>query len=144
MRPKARRARWSRSTATARCGRWSAARDYVSSIYNRATQANRQPGSSFKLFVYLSALEAGYRPDDMVDAPPITINGWSPRNDSAMSSRQVADAPVAFAYSINTVAARLGQQVGYAHRRRHGAALRHHHPYRHQPAMALGSSRRCG
>ena len=58
-RRKARRARWSRSTATARSGRWSAAATMSTSSYNRATQANRQPGSSFKLFVYLSALEVG-------------------------------------------------------------------------------------
>src|SRR4051812_548550 len=56
-------------------------RDYVSSIYNRATQAARQPGSSFKLFVYLAALEAGHKPDDMVSADPVRINGWSPRNN---------------------------------------------------------------
>ncbi len=87
-------------------------RDYVNSIYNRATQSARQPGSSFKLFVYLAALEAGHKPDDMVSADPVNINGWSPRNDShvisgAISLRQ------AFAQSINTVSARLGQEVGF-------------------------------
>jgi penicillin-binding protein 1A len=45
-------------------------RDYVTSIYNRATQATRQPGSAFKLFVYLTALEAGHTPNDtVVDEP---------------------------------------------------------------------------
>jgi penicillin-binding protein 1A len=87
-------------------------RDYVTSIYNRATMSERQPGSSFKLFVYLAALEAGHKPDDMVSAEPVNINGWSPRNDThilsgAISLRQ------AFAQSINTVAARLGQEVGF-------------------------------
>src|SRR4051794_24144956 len=86
-------------------------RDYLNSSYNRATQANRQPGSSFKLFVYLSAIEAGYRPDTVVDASPITINGWSPRNDSGYDFGQVP-MRVAFAYSINTVAVRLAQLVG--------------------------------
>src|SRR3954463_7865995 len=86
-------------------------RDYVNSSYNRATQANRQPGSSFKLFVYLSAIESGYRPETVVDASPITINGWSPRNDSGHEFGQVP-MRVAFAYSINTVAVRLAQQVG--------------------------------
>jgi penicillin-binding protein 1A len=57
-------------------------KDYVASIYNRATQATRQPGSAFKLFVYLAALEAGHKPDDMVVDEPVTINGWSPRNSS--------------------------------------------------------------
>ena len=81
------------------------------SIYNRATQATRQPGSSFKLFVYLTALEAGYRPDTIVEDAPITINGWSPRNDNG---RYVGPVPLraAFAYSINTVAVRLAQEVG--------------------------------
>src|SRR5688572_17472989 len=57
-------------------------RDYVTSIYNRATQAARQPGSAFKLFVYLAAIEFGYTPETTVEDKPITINGWSPRNNS--------------------------------------------------------------
>ncbi len=86
-------------------------RNYVQSTYNRATQATRQSGSAFKLFVYLAALEAGYRPETMVVDEPITIDGWSPRNDNG---RYVGPVPLraAFAYSINTVAARLAQQVG--------------------------------
>src|SRR5690348_8503015 len=52
-------------------------KDYVSSIYNRATQAERQPGSSFKLFVYLSALESGMKPTDTIVDEPVTIDGWS-------------------------------------------------------------------
>jgi len=85
-------------------------RDYVNSSYNRATQAIRQPGSSFKLFVYMTAIEAGYRPDTIVHDDPITINGWTPRNDNG---RHVGAVPmrVAFAYSINTVAVRLAQEV---------------------------------
>jgi penicillin-binding protein 1A len=87
-------------------------RDYVQSLYNRATQSARQPGSSFKLFVYLAALEAGHKPDDMISADPVDIGGWSPRNDGhalhgSISLRQ------AFAQSINTVSARLGQEVGF-------------------------------
>src|SRR3546814_14471702 len=53
--------------------------DYVSSNYNRATQAVRQPGSAFKLFVYLAALEAGYTPETAVVDEPVEINGWQPR-----------------------------------------------------------------
>ncbi|WP_324748940.1 PBP1A family penicillin-binding protein [Sphingomonas sp. LY54] len=87
-------------------------RDYVSSIYNRATQATRQPGSAFKLFVYLSALEAGYTPDDTVVDEPITIGGWSPRNSSRSHSGPVTIRE-AFARSINTISARLGQEVGF-------------------------------
>src|SRR5205085_11119383 len=54
--------------------------DYRTSSYNRATQANRQPGSSFKLFVYLAGLEAGLTPDTPILDAPITIGRWSPRN----------------------------------------------------------------
>jgi len=86
-------------------------RDYLNSSYNRATQAIRQPGSSFKLFVYMAAIESGYRPDTIVEDAPITVGGWSPRNDNG---RNVGQLPmrVAFAYSINTVAVRLAQEVG--------------------------------
>ncbi|MFT3976409.1 MAG: PBP1A family penicillin-binding protein [Sphingomonas bacterium] len=87
--------------------------DYVSSIYNRATQAERQPGSAFKLFVYLAALEAGKTPESTEIDEPVTIDGWSPRNDSRRNSGQVT-LRTAFAYSLNTIAAKLGQQVGFA------------------------------
>ena len=87
-------------------------RDYVASIYNRATQATRQPGSAFKLFVYLAALETGLRPDSMIADAPITIHGWSPRNSTRTFAGQVTIRE-AFARSINTVSARLGQQVGF-------------------------------
>ena len=86
--------------------------DYVNSIYNRATQAVRQPGSAFKLFVYLAALEAGKTPEDKEVDEPVTIDGWSPRNDSRRNSGEVT-LRTAFAYSLNTVAAKLGQQVGF-------------------------------
>ncbi len=86
-------------------------RDYVDSIYNRATQAVRQPGSAFKLFVYLTALESGYLPGSMVQDAPITVNGWSPRNDNGRYLGPVS-VRAAFALSINTVAVRLAQDVG--------------------------------
>jgi len=87
-------------------------RDYVTSLYNRATQATRQPGSSFKLFTYLAALEAGYAPGDVVVDEPVTINGWTPRNSSRSHSGAVTIRE-AFARSINTIAAKLGQEVGF-------------------------------
>ena len=86
--------------------------DYVRSIYNRATQAQRQPGSAFKLFVYLAALESGKTPEDRELDAPVTIDGWSPRNDSRRFSGEVT-LRTAFAYSLNTIAAKLGQQVGF-------------------------------
>jgi len=114
-------------------------KDYVSSIYNRATQATRQPGSAWKLFVYLAALEAGMNPDSQVNDAPITIDGWSPRNSSRRFSGQVS-LRTAFAYSLNTVSARLGQEVGFATvadmARRFGIST----PVNTKPAMVLGTS----
>jgi penicillin-binding protein 1A len=114
-------------------------KDYVASIYNRATQATRQPGSAFKLFVYLTALEAGRKPDDMVVDEPVTINGWSPRN-SSRAFRGEMSLRTAFAYSVNTVAAKLGQEVGFgeiaAMARRFGITT----PVDTHPAMVLGTS----
>ncbi|MEK6541055.1 MAG: PBP1A family penicillin-binding protein [Pseudomonadota bacterium] len=88
-------------------------RDYVTSNYNRATTAERQPGSSWKLFVYMAALESGYRIDDRVVDEPITIDGWSPRNSNGRFSGEM-DLRTAFAYSVNTVAARLGDGIGFS------------------------------
>ncbi|SEL67216.1 penicillin-binding protein 1A [Sphingomonas palmae] len=113
--------------------------DYVSSIYNRATQAVRQPGSAFKLFVYLAAIEAGKTPDDKELDAPVTIDGWSPRNDSRRNSGEVT-LRTAFAYSLNTVAAKLGQMVGFQTvadmARRFGITT----PVNTHPSMVLGTS----
>ncbi|MHA3841848.1 transglycosylase domain-containing protein [Sphingomonas aestuarii] len=114
-------------------------KDYVASIYNRATQATRQPGSAWKLFVYLAALEAGIKPDDQVVDRPVTINGWSPRNSSGRFSGTMT-LRNAFAYSINTVAAQLGQEVGTGTiadmARRFGVTT----PINTQPSSVLGTS----
>ncbi|PLK24428.1 transglycosylase domain-containing protein [Novosphingobium sp. TH158] len=113
--------------------------DYVSSNYNRATLAVRQPGSAFKLFVYLAALEAGYKPDDAVVDEPVTIEGWSPRNSGGTFAGQI-DVRTAFAYSKNTVAAQLGNEVGFGAiagvARRFGITT----PVNTMPSMVLGSS----
>src|SRR3954469_14840152 len=114
-------------------------RDYVSSIYNRATQAARQPGSSFKLFVYLAALEAGHKPDDMVSADPVKINGWSPRNNGHVINGNVS-LRQAFAQSINTVSVRLGQEVGFSTVADMAQRLGISSKIVTHPSMALGSS----
>ena len=88
-------------------------RDYVDSLYNRATQAERQPGSAFKLFVYLSALESGMKPTDTIVDEPITIDGWSPRNSTRTNVGPVT-LREAFSRSINTVSAKIGAQLGFA------------------------------
>ncbi|MBU6207058.1 MAG: PBP1A family penicillin-binding protein [Alphaproteobacteria bacterium] len=113
--------------------------DYVKSNYNRGTKAERQPGSAFKLFVYLTALEAGKKPSDPEVDSPVTINGWSPRNANGRYSGQI-NIRTAFAYSVNTVAAKLGQELGTGAiadmARRFGITT----PINTEPAMVLGSS----
>jgi penicillin-binding protein 1A len=88
-------------------------KDYVSSLYNRATQAERQPGSAFKLFVYLAALESGMKPTTTLVDEPITIDGWSPRN-STRSHLGPVTLREAFARSINTISAKIGAQLGFS------------------------------
>lgn len=113
--------------------------DYVETNYNRATDAMRQPGSAFKLFVYLAALEAGYTPEDSVVDTPVTIDGWTPRNSSRGFVGET-NLRTAFALSINTVAAQLGNEVGFGSvgsmARRFGITT----PVSSFPSMVLGSS----
>ena len=87
-------------------------RDYVDSIYNRATQAERQPGSSWKLFVYLAALESGMKPTDTIVDEPVTIDGWTPRNSTRTNAGPVS-LREAFSRSINTISAKIGDAVGF-------------------------------
>ncbi|MCA1654707.1 MAG: transglycosylase domain-containing protein, partial [Sphingomonadales bacterium] len=88
-------------------------RDYVSSIYNRATQAERQPGSSFKLFVYLAALESGMKPTDTMVDQPVEIEGWRPRNSTRGYAGTVT-LREAFSRSINTISAQIGAKLGFS------------------------------
>jgi penicillin-binding protein 1A len=86
-------------------------RDYDESVFNRATQAKRQPGSAFKPFVYLAALENGITPNDVRDDGPVDIDGWTPTNFGGRSYGTVTLSE-ALAHSINTVTAGLAQEVG--------------------------------
>ena len=86
-------------------------RNYGESQYNRATSARRQPGSAFKLFSYLAALENGASPSDRSVDEPIKVGNWQPKNYSGrnygpMSLRE------AFARSINTVAVKVAEKTG--------------------------------
>ncbi len=85
--------------------------DYKASQFNRATQARRQPGSTFKLFVLLAALEYGYKPADRFLDAPVNIGGWRPRNyrDQYLGQVSIGDA---VALSLNSVAVRVSEAVG--------------------------------
>ena len=113
--------------------------DYVTSNYNRAVNAVRQPGSAWKLFVYLAALEAGIKPNDRVVDEPVTIEGWSPQNSGGSYAGEI-DIRTAFAYSKNTIAAKLGEEVGFGlvagMARRFGITT----PVNTMPSMVLGTS----
>ena len=89
-------------------------RDYGRSQFNRATQAQRQPGSAFKPFVYLAGLEAGMHPQDRVVDTPIRIGNWQPHNYSDRYQGEMTLA-AALAQSVNTVAAQVAQRAGILH-----------------------------
>jgi 1A family penicillin-binding protein len=86
-------------------------RDYEVSQFNRVTQARRQAGSLFKLFVYLTALQKGYDPQSTVIDRPTQIGDWEPQNANGRF-RGAVTLRTAFAQSINTVAAQLADEVG--------------------------------
>jgi penicillin-binding protein 1A len=113
--------------------------DYAKGPFNRAIDAHRQAGSAWKPFVYLTAMETGRTPDLMVVDEPVTINGWSPRNFEPEFMGQIT-LETALAHSVNTVAARLADEVG----RENVAATAHRMGIVSQintdPAMALGTT----
>lgn len=86
-------------------------RDYATSPFNRVTQARRQPGSTFKLFVYLAAIEAGWDPDDTIDNRPIETGSYRPKNAGGAYSDTIT-LEQAFASSSNVAAVRLMGEVG--------------------------------
>jgi penicillin-binding protein 1A len=86
-------------------------RNYRQSPFNRAVQARRQPGSAFKLFVYLAALRDGAGPDSLVVGAPVTIGGWTPSNHEGGGGRDLTLRD-AFAQSNNVIAARVYQTAG--------------------------------
>jgi penicillin-binding protein 1A len=86
-------------------------RNYTESQYNRAVTAKRQPGSAFKPFVYLTAIEAGLTPETVRQDAPLDIKGWKPENYSHEYFGPVT-LTQALAMSLNTVAVRLGLEVG--------------------------------
>jgi penicillin-binding protein 1A len=113
-------------------------RSHADSQFNRAVQARRQPGSSFKLFVYLAALRGGLKPSSTVVDRPISIGDYQPENFShryrgAMSVRR------AFSSSINTVAVQLSEAVGRKPVIDVARDLGITTPLKPQPSLALGA-----
>ena len=111
---------------------------YADSQFDRATAARRQAGSAFKPFVYLTAMEAGHTPDEPVVDEPITIDGWTPRNYTGRYLGLI-NLRTALAQSINTVAARLANEVGTARVAETAHRLGITSPIQTDPSMALGA-----
>lgn len=114
-------------------------RDYAASQYNRASKARRQPGSAFKPFVYLAAMESGLTPDSVAYDLPLTLGGWSPKNDSGTYAGEVT-LRRALAQSINTVAVRLNQDVGRGRTAEVARRLGVRSELRDDASLALGTS----
>jgi penicillin-binding protein 1A len=114
-------------------------RAYSTSPFDRALKAERQPGSAFKPFVYLAALESGYSPDSVAYDAPITIGGWSPRNYNGKYLGRISLRD-GLAHSVNTVAVRLTADVGPARVVSTAERLGIHSPLHDEPSIALGTS----
>ncbi|WP_448206390.1 transglycosylase domain-containing protein [Azospirillum sp. sgz302134] len=114
-------------------------RDYDNSEFNRATKALRQPGSSFKPFVYLAALEAGWSPDSPVEDAPVRIGTWSPGNYDGKFRGTISMA-TALAHSSNTATVRIIERVGVERVRKVAADLGIGSPLGKDLSLALGTS----
>ncbi|CAO3372314.1 transglycosylase domain-containing protein [Azospirillum argentinense] len=114
-------------------------RDYDNSEFNRATQAMRQPGSAFKPFVYLAALEAGWSPDSPVEDAPVRIGTWSPGNYDGKFRGTITMAN-ALAHSSNTATVRIIDRTGVERVRRVAAGLGINSPLGKDLSLALGTS----
>jgi 1A family penicillin-binding protein len=114
-------------------------RDYNESQFNRAADAQRQAGSTFKIFVYYAALLNGYSPESRIDASPVMLGKWTPEN---YGGQQYGRMPLsdAFAHSINTAAVRLATTVGLNKVTAAARELGLNAPLKEVPSMALGSN----
>src|SRR3954454_10718629 len=114
-------------------------RNYAESQYNRAVTAKRQPGSAFKPFVYLTAVEAGLTPETIRQDAPLDLKGWKPENYGHEYFGAVTLAQ-ALAMSLNTVAVRLGIEVGPKNVVRTAHRLGISSKLDANPSIALGTS----
>jgi penicillin-binding protein 1A len=114
-------------------------KNYRNSPFDRVTQARRQPGSAFKLFVYLAALRSGWTPDSMIEDKPVTIDGWTPVNSDRVYRGNIS-LREAFARSSNAATVRLAQQVGRANIIRAARDLGMTTALPDKPSLALGTA----
>jgi 1A family penicillin-binding protein len=114
-------------------------RDYRTSQYNRAVDAERQPGSAFKLFVYLAALRAGYTADSPVLDAPLSVGNWTPDNYEGQYTGRPITLREAFARSSNVAAVRLSEQIGRQNVIRAARDLGITTPLPDSPSVALGA-----
>jgi len=113
-------------------------RSYRTSSFNRATRAQRQPGSTFKLFVYLAALRNGADPDMLVDDLPLSIGNWRPANADGVYRGPISLRD-AFALSSNVAAVRIAETTGRDKVIRMARDLGITSPLPDSPSLALGS-----
>jgi penicillin-binding protein 1A len=111
---------------------------YGDTPFNRATQALRQPGSAFKLFVYLAAMRSGWTPESLIDDKPITISGWTPVNHDGVYRGSIT-LREAFERSSNAATVRLSETVGRANVLRAARDLGIDSPLPNEPSIALGT-----
>jgi penicillin-binding protein 1A len=114
-------------------------RDYQESQFNRATQARRQPGSIFKIFTFLAALEAGFHPETHMTDAPLRVGEYRPGNYNGRYYGNVT-LEAALAKSLNSVTVRLAEQVGYDRVRDMAIRLGISSPLTEQPSLVLGAS----
>jgi penicillin-binding protein 1A len=114
-------------------------KDYAASQFNRATQARRQPGSLFKLFVYLAAFDAGLTPDTVMTDQPLQVDNWTPQNYGGKYRGEVT-LRTAFADSINSVAVQLTEKVGRGRVIGVARSLGIRSALKAHPSLALGTS----
>jgi penicillin-binding protein 1A len=114
-------------------------KSYAESQFNRAVAAKRQPGSAFKPFVYLTALERGLTPDSVREDKPVALKGWKPENYGHEYHGPVT-LTQALAHSLNTVSVRLTLEVGPAAVAKTAYRLGIASKLDANPSLALGTS----
>ncbi|MCG8543335.1 MAG: PBP1A family penicillin-binding protein [Alphaproteobacteria bacterium] len=114
-------------------------RDYDKSQFNRAAQARRQPGSLFKLFVYLAAFDAGMSPGTAMVDQPLQVGTWQPQNYGG-DYRGEMTLRTAFADSVNSIAVQITEQVGRGRVIGVARSLGVNSPLKNHPSLALGAS----